>query len=239
MPQEIATFHQTAALANPEELDKALEQSRAVRPQASTGQTYLRMNREGNWVFGGDNIEVEDGALWAINTYSMSHGWVAWIDGQKEGEVMVPFNEPLPEIEGEGWDAQVGFQLACISGEDEGTQVTFFSSSNGGKKAYSAIYDAIADRPEQEYEFPVIELSQSSWQSKKYGKIYEPVFLAKDWANKETELLGGNGAAKPKAVSRGGRKATTKPAVKKPTAKTEEKADTSAPPRRRRRATGS
>lgn len=236
MSNEITTFHQSAALANPEDLDKALEASRAGRPQPNTGQTYLRMTREGVWVFGGDNIEVEEGSLWAINTYSFMHGFVLWEESQKEGEVMVPFTDPLPDNPGD-WDAQVGFQLACINGEDEGTQVTFFSSSNGGKKAYGNVYDDVADRPDVNFEYPVIELVNSSWQSKKYGKIYEPVFAVRGWANKDQELLGGKGAAKKPAS--GGRKATAKkPAAEKPAASTKEK-DDGAPTRRRRRTTGS
>src|SRR5690606_30092879 len=76
------------------------------------GDPFLRLLTDGTWVYGADNVEVQEGSLWALNPFSIMHGWVSWTDhpgkqaNEIVGEVMVPAGQPLPaqtELRDTGW----------------------------------------------------------------------------------------------------------------------------------------
>jgi len=46
------------------------------------GVVILKMDKTGHWVFGADQTEVEDDAVWAVNPFSFVHGFIAWGDGE-------------------------------------------------------------------------------------------------------------------------------------------------------------
>lgn len=155
-----------------------------------SGLMFLRMDKTGHWVYGQDSVEVEDGSLWAVNPYSFVHGFVAWGDGAMLGSKMVPISEPLPDLgpapagAQQGWQKQIGFDLACISGEDEGTAVRFAGTSMGSIKASGALGLLIADRVDSDptTPVPVVSLSSDSYMSKKgFGRIYNPIFSVQSW----------------------------------------------------------
>jgi len=153
------------------------------------GVDILRLLRDGGWVFGAENIEPEEDALWAINPYSFQHGFIAWADSKVFGEIMVPIMQPMPPrgelVEApEGWADQISFQAQCVSGEDEGQVVEFKTTSVGGKRAATGMASSIASQAQEnpEYVVPVIALNTDSYQHKKYGKIYTPIFDISRWA---------------------------------------------------------
>lgn len=155
------------------------------------GTAILKMDRTGHWVFGADQTEVEDGSTWAINPYSFVHGYIAWGDGEVLGEKMVSVAEPLPEMEPapsgakKGWEKQVGLNLKCLSGDDEGLEVRYSTTSVGGVKAVQAIAVAIANQVDKDASKPVaiVELAKDHYQHKSYGKIYTPVFEVQEWVS--------------------------------------------------------
>ncbi len=147
------------------------------------------MDKRGDWVFGADQTEVDDGTLWAVNPFSFVHGFIAWGDGEVLGEKMVSVSQPLPEMEPapagakRGWETQVGMSLKCISGPDTGLEVRYNVTSVGGKRAVQGLAVAIAQQVEsdQSKPVPVVTLKRDHYTHKSYGKIYTPVFEVQEW----------------------------------------------------------
>lgn len=216
MSNALAEFHAGGGLT-PADLNAKLARGRQNIPTPLGGDTLLRVDQnDGIFVYGADNVEVEEGSLWAVNPFSFKTGWVCWADrkmngnkneklGEKMGPAENPIDEPaLPDewaAKGGSWVQQVGFDLVCISGEDEGTKVLFQNSSNGAIKAYEATYDAVMDRPSFDHCFPICDLKISSYMNKGYNKrIYEPVFEIVDWADAEQNRLSSGKPTKAKAI---------------------------------------
>jgi hypothetical protein len=155
----------------------------------SGGTAILKMDKTGHWVFGADQTEVEAGSLWAINPLSFVHGFIAWGDGTVLGEKMAPVSEPLPEVgpapagATRGWERQVGFNLRCISGDDDGLEVRYSVTSVGGRKAVTTLGNAIADQIEADPTRPVpgVTLGKDHYAHKSYGRIYTPEFKVVKW----------------------------------------------------------
>lgn len=153
------------------------------------GSVILKMDKRGDWVFGADQTEVDDGTLWAVNPFSFVHGYIAWGDGEVLGEKMVSVSQPLPEMEAapagakRGWETQVGMSLKCISGPDNGLEVRYNVTSVGGKRAVQGLAVAIAQQVEidQSKPVPVVTLKRDHYTHKSYGKIYTPVFEVQEW----------------------------------------------------------
>lgn len=153
------------------------------------GVVIIKMDKTGHWVFGADMTEVEDGSKWAINPFSFIHGYIAWGDGEVLAEKMTSLQNPLPET-GEpppgakkGWELQVGCSLKCISGQDEGLEVRYTTTSVGGKRSVQTLGTAIAAQIEKDQAnpVPVVLLKNEHYQHKAYGRIYAPIFEIVGW----------------------------------------------------------
>lgn len=159
------------------------------------GTAIIKMDKTGHWVFGADQTEAEDDALWAVNPFSFVHGFIAWGDGEVLGEKMVSVSQPLPELDAappnakKGWETQVGMSMKCISGADKGLEVRYTTTSVGGKRAVQALAVAIATQVEKDQNkpVPVVLLKKEHYQHKSYGRIYTPVFDIQEWVNMEGE----------------------------------------------------
>lgn len=186
-------------------LDKALAKGLAAAPAAPPAQPFMRLDQTtGSWVYGQENVAVEEGSEWAINTMSLQHGYVCWSDPKTTkrkaellGERFVRFDVDLPSIidmpdhsdSGGVWKDAVMFDLACVSGEDQGQQVTYNASTAGGTRAYAELLAAIADRPSPDYVYPVVKLESTSYESK-YGRtVFNPIFRIVGWANADGQIL--------------------------------------------------
>jgi hypothetical protein len=153
------------------------------------GTVILKMDKTGHWVFGADQIEVEDDATWAINPYSFVHGFIAWGDGEVLGEKMASVTQPLPELDAapagakRGWEMQIGMALKCRNGEDKDMEARFTTTSVGGKKAVQALGIAIATQVDKDptKPVPVVRLKKDHYTHKSYGRIYTPVFEVIEW----------------------------------------------------------
>jgi hypothetical protein len=163
---------------------------RSIESSAGAGgMAILKMDKTGHWVFGADQTEAEADSTWAVNPFSFIHGFIAWGDGEVLGEKMVSVSAPLPEMEAappgakRGWETQVGMSLKCLSGEDNGLEARFSSTSVGGKKAVQTLAVAIANQVEadQTKPVPVVRLKKDHYSHKSYGKIYTPVFEIVEW----------------------------------------------------------
>ena len=154
-----------------------------------SGVVLLKMDKTGHWVFGADQTEVEDHATWAVNPFSFVHGFIAWGDGEVLGEKMVSVSQPLPELDAappnakRGWETQVGMSLKCLSGEDEGMEARYTTTSVGGKRSVQTLALAIAAQVEKDQAkpVPVVRLKKDHYTHKSYGKIFTPVFEIVEW----------------------------------------------------------
>jgi hypothetical protein len=164
------------------------------------GSVILKMDKRGDWVFGADQTEVDEGTLWAVNPFSFVHGYIAWGDGEVLGEKMVSVSHPLPEMESapagakRGWETQVGMSLKCISGPDNGLEVRYNVTSVGGKRAVQGLAVAIAQQVEsdQSKPVPVVTLKRDHYTHKSYGKIYTPVFEVQEWMSMDGDKAEGD-----------------------------------------------
>jgi len=186
----------TFALANLPPVTSLSTALRALEAEAGpAGVVILKMDKTGHWVFGADQTEVEADATWAINPFSFIHGFIAWGDGEVLGEKMVSVSQPLPEMDAapagakRGWETQVGMSLKCLSGEDNGMEARFSSTSVGGKRAVQTLAVAIANQVEadQSKPVPVVRLKKDHYAHKSYGKIYTPVFEIVEWVGMDGE----------------------------------------------------
>lgn len=155
-----------------------------------TGNTpFLRLTKgTGYWVYGAQNTEVEENSLWAVNPMSFVVGYIAWKGGRPVGKKMRSISDKpvtldeLPDV-GAEWDVNVGFQMQCIYGEDEGTVVDYTANSYGGKKAYNDLLSALYKQAEVDDVniVPVVELKSDSYTHNEWGKIHNPIFEIKKW----------------------------------------------------------
>lgn len=186
---------------NPSELGKALTGGSQRMAQDAGDLSFLRLIK-GEWVFSADDIEVQEGSLWAVNPASFTEGYVAWGDGELAGEEMRLMSAGNPVLASElrtlepgeakqGWQKQFGFQLVCLNGEDAGTEVMFKTSSKGGLKAGKAILNEVIGQITADplNIVAVVELLAESYKHKTWGKIYNPIFDIKDWTDFEAAVV--------------------------------------------------
>ena len=159
----------------------------------AAGVVILKMDKTGHWVFGADQTEIEDGSTWAVNPFSFVHGYIAWGDGEVLAEKMVSVSEPLPNIDvappgaKKGWETQVGMSLKCISGDDQGMEARYTTTSVGGKRSVQTLAIAIAAQVEKDQTkpVPIVKLKKDHYTHKSYGKIFTPVFEVVEWVSME------------------------------------------------------
>lgn len=197
MTTNISTTSAAAgALASLGNLKAGLSKVQTSIPAAG-GEPILRMGRDGVWIYGAENIEVEVGSKWAVNPLSLQHGYICWKkipEGSKEkpeklGEKLVsmyedkPLKSALPTFEGSEWAEQTSVTLRCISGEDEGEQTDYKPSSVGGANAMKDLIGKIMQQLDRDpaKPVPVVVLKSTSYQHKTYGKTYTPVLEIVDW----------------------------------------------------------
>lgn len=147
------------------------------------GGVLLRLSKQGDWVYGAENVDMEDDATLAVNPMSMAHGWILWEDGSVAGENMVPITDARPDNPGRGWSEQYSLGLKITNGEDAGVELVYKGTSLGLKKAFRKLIDAIDTQLSdgQEDYVPLIELGVDSYRHKQYGKIFTPELSIVGW----------------------------------------------------------
>ncbi len=181
----------------PEEMAQALALASQTIAQESPGQNaFLKLNKVGYWIFGEDDLEVTEDALWGVNTQSFAMGYICW---KTDGTLGAPLGEQmrsiydgpimestLPAIDNGAWKRQVAMQVICLEGEDEGEQVLFQSSTMGGTKAFGQLLDSIMKHLQSgkagAKTMPVLELEADSYKNKDGIEVFYPIFTIKKWA---------------------------------------------------------
>lgn len=193
-----------SAVAALQSLSKGLSNVVATIP-TSGGDPYLRMQTDGSWVYGQDNIEVEPQSEWAVNIFSFRHGYASWEDNEKDargrqkknekvGEVMVSMQETKPlktSLEDTGWEwaDQVSVQLKCVKGEDKGEQILYSTTSKGGLNAIAKLIENVQKQlaADQAHPVPVVQLNSDHYPHPTYGKTWYPVLDIVAWASLDDE----------------------------------------------------
>jgi hypothetical protein len=168
---------------------------------AAGGEPILRMGRDGSWVFGADNAEMEDGSEWAANPFSLQHGYICWKkrpEGSKEpaeklGDILLPMTQQkplrtsLPDYGESKWQDQISITFRCLSGEDEGTQVVYKPSSIGGASEMKDFIDAIMKQidTDPQHPVPVVVFGSDTYNHTTWGKTYTPVLEIVEWVSME------------------------------------------------------
>lgn len=169
---------------------------------AATGSLLLRLLKDGLWVYGPDDVEVQDGSQWVINPFSLAMGYAAWglektpNEGTLMGERMALITDiqvnphELPDIVDAPWNAQVQFDALCLTGEDVGALVRYKTTSTGGRRAFAGMMAEVSQHADDDGMIvPVVEFQSDSYQHKKWGKTYVPMFTVAEWrAPDDTEL---------------------------------------------------
>jgi len=191
-------------------LRASLAQVRNALP-SSTPSSYLKFDK-GAWFFGAESDELKDGTLLAFNPFTIQYGYVCWTNysdaekraGKKNellGEVLLPMTEPLPALStlenyGWPWAQQIAMDAAVIDGAHKGAQLIYKTSSFGGRRAISALIDAIFTRlaEDQRFTTPIVKIGCERYKHKnpEFGMIANPVFDIVDWADKDGVRVGSN-----------------------------------------------
>jgi hypothetical protein len=178
--------------------------------QVASGLPFLGLDKGGDWKYGLDAIEPQEGSYWAMDLATAKWGFVAWVDGKPAGETMVSIAEHRAnraELDaGLPWSDQVSIEMVCVSGDDIGTRVIYKTSSLGGVKCFMAYKDACKRTIPNEPGKPiaVVQLDKSSYMHSKYGRITNPVFRICGWASSgilKPEPNGGSAASAPEPAA--------------------------------------
>lgn len=170
----------------------ALRKLAMTRTQAG-GKAFMKFTKQGEFVYGSENVEADPSDEWAVNPVSFCIGVIGWRGGNVVGEHMFPITSPervdydsLEPIntgkDGDGWSEQYTFDLKHMK---DGTEVVFKTTSKGGKNAVGDLAAAISEHVDATPESPVavIHLKSDHYKHKSYGKVYTPIFEIEGWAD--------------------------------------------------------
>lgn len=198
------------------ELKSGIGESRATTVIAGGGPPLLRLLKDGNWVFGQGNEELQPQSSWVVRILTIEHGYCCWVDSELRGQAMAPINKPKPvrppPIGDIPYTEQRSFELKCLDGIDAGTEVLYKSNSVGGMRAIDGLLAQIQKRLEDDpgYPCPVLQFDCDSYIHSKHGKIYTPILTVVGWADLNDNL---SDALLPVAAAAPAGKPPAKPAV--------------------------
>jgi hypothetical protein len=184
-----------SAAALPEDFAKrmmaGIAESRATTQMGAGGKPILRLIKGGTWLYGQTNEEMQPGSRWAVNVMTLAHGWCCWVEGESkntlEGDIMVSMSEKLPAkpapIRDTEFKEQRAFELKCMDGEDEGTEVVYKVNSYGGVQAVTALIGDIQRRLLTPYPCPVLTFDSEWYQHPKWGRVDKPIFTIVGWCD--------------------------------------------------------
>lgn len=181
-----------------DKLASGIAESRATTLLAGGGKPFLRLLKNEVWVWGPSNEEMQPGSRWVVNIMSLAHGWNCWVDSEMRGEVMASMADPKPEcpppIDGTPYKEQRAFELKCIDGDDEGTEVLYKCNSLSGIRAIDGLLAQIqrqlATAEGRLHPCPVITFGSSWYDHPKFGRVTTPIYDLVGWSDMDGNLAG-------------------------------------------------
>jgi hypothetical protein len=179
-----------------------------TRTQVPTGQIdFLRMLKSGRWVYGQNNMRVQEGSLWAINPLSFKSGYVCWTDYPDDAKkknkmlnkIMLPLGSELPDESdlkqffddaeeynnGQHWpyNPNMSVEMTCVSGEDKGKTVLYETSSKGGLGLLGAdgYLDKMENMVDEGTPVAIIRLVNDEYDHPTWGETLTPDFEYVEW----------------------------------------------------------
>ena len=202
MANDVTKFFSGHQLPSREKLAEALSGFAAAK-NTLTGKALLKLTKQGIWVFGIDNEVLPSGTHLIANPASLASGYIAWWMGKIEGEIMQPLSmgpvdatklAPVnsggvppgkKEASGRGWESQASVDL--MTQDKTPLNLIYKASSLGGMKTLLGLAgDIVVGMQEHpDHVYPVIEVSQDSYQHKEWGKVYTPLLAIVGWLDAE------------------------------------------------------
>lgn len=167
-------------------LSKGLRTATGPTGNSAPG-AFLKLAKYGEWLYGANATKAESTSVWACNPFSARKGYVAWEQRKVAGEKMVPVSAPDVDVHalqaGLDWSYQLGIDMVCVSGPDNGASVSYSATSRGGRVALDKLFNEIADKVDagDPSVVPLIHLLVDSYEHPQYGKIFTPILEITDW----------------------------------------------------------
>ena len=160
--------------------------------------------KTGDWIYGSENIDVQEGSMWAVDPTSFAFGFTCWTkypEAQKRkndnlGKVVVPIgSDPIDpttldrHVDADGlnggnpwpWVQCIEVKMKCISGEDEGVVVLYSTNSAGGVKLLNAYLTELQDHLEDGKLVAIVKLGGEHYPHKLHGRVHNPLFEYVEW----------------------------------------------------------
>ena len=171
---------------------------RIAEGRVTLAALFMKMGKDGDWIFGVEGEEIEQGARFMVNPQGFQKGFIAWKyipEGSKEkaeklGEIMVAATDALEEpgevpARAKKWDFQLGIHLKGLDDDTStaGKDLVFRSTSVGGIRALSGLAEQVGTYYAKHGggKVAVVTLSSTSYKHASYGKIYNPVIEIVEW----------------------------------------------------------
>lgn len=188
----------------------------AANDLAGSSAIYAKFNgNSGEFSYGSNAEEVEDGEEMAANVFGARRGWICWVDSEVAEEVMVPIAQGAPPAEHtltdhgpyakhddgteDGWSAQFAIDFRLLGADHDGVEITYKTSTKSAMRPLGDLLKQFG----REYKnhpgmVPIVKFGKGSYmpKEKKHGKKYFPTFTIVRWME-EDELLAkyGDGAS--------------------------------------------
>jgi hypothetical protein len=189
----VASSPAKGALASTVSLEALSASLNSVDTSAFGGRSGLPMmlfKREGSgtYVVGQKKVVVEAGSCWAINPTTFCWGYISFSD--KVHERLVSISKPKPDIAtlpktGAEWQDEMTVNMKCVSGIDEGLEVVFKATTDGGLKEVMRLLEIVRDRiNSREHDgkiAPIARLLKDSYTHLEYGRVWFPVLEIDEW----------------------------------------------------------
>ena len=191
MSNEISTFAPPAGALDTASYANSLQ----IAAHSNVGgarDPILRLGRDGVWVYGQSNVELEDDTKIVVNPFAIQHGFQVWASSVTAllEEAWVSVAAPRPEPQRDLSDSRgpqhgFKFQMQIATGEDKGVDIVYAPTSVGGKNAATKLIGEIAAKVASEGAegkiVPLISVAADHYVHKQYGKTYVPEITIVDW----------------------------------------------------------
>ena len=186
-----------SALSSLANIGSALQNAEEVL-DVKSGGAFLKFAK-GTWIANNEDT-IENTDIWALNPFTMIHGFVDFDASKQAQERIVPITQPRPdratlppqfETSKNGWQPVIGVEMVCVEGDFEGETYMFKTNSYGGRKLMSDYLKHLQHKiaAGDETVVALVNLDKDSYTHKDYGLTYNPVFTYRDWKPMDDKTL--------------------------------------------------
>ena len=176
----------TTSIAAPRQSNVQSQLDILRRANAPENGAFMKVTEMCKLIYGEDEIEVEDGSLWAVNPNSLQVGFITW---SEDDQTTAPLEEKMAFIIGDNAESeilrsdmenhpnsrtnsQMAISVSCLTGADKGQLCQFKSSSMKGRASIERLWrELVGAMPEDSAKthVPVVSLAPTIVKNKKKG----------------------------------------------------------------------